>query len=215
MKKVLILGLAETLKDAPIEYEGEIWTCNDGAMRRTLQHGKPFIDAMFDMHNLNVATSAEKQSVTLCETFNIPVFGVQEYPWLRNSFKYPLAEAMAIANTDLFSNVICYMIAKAILDGYTHIDMYGVHLHPDQRDYAESALVHMWLGIAMGRNIGLGIQDYNAPGNALLHNGNYWTGEGAYGHWNEGLNLEMEKEARDNPIEAPKDEMPVHEVAKP
>ena len=215
MKKVLILGLAQTLEDAPAEYDGDIWTCNDGAMRRTRKHGSPKIDAMFEVHNMNVGLPSVKQSAILCETFNIPIYGTQEYPWLRNSHLYPIEEVRQIIGLDLFSDVICYMIAYAILKGYEQIDINGVHLNPNQRDHQESVLVHLWLGVAMGRGIKINVVDCDTDGCAILKNGVYWTGPGAYGHWDHEYNLALESEARDNPGVAPEGDMPLHEVERP
>jgi hypothetical protein len=209
MKKVLILGLANTMEDAPIEYDGDIWTCNDGAIRRTRKHGRPYITAMFDAHNLNVAELSEMQAAMLCESFNIPIYGVQEYPWLRTSQRYPYEDACGIMGMTLFSDVVCYMIAYAILKEYEHIDLVGVHMHPEHRDNQESAIVHLWLGIAMGKGIKVNVMDYDDVGCAILKNGEYWTGQGSYGHWDPQANLIMEIEARSKPREEPQHVIPV------
>jgi len=211
MKKVAILGLANTLETAPKEYNGDIWTCNDGAIRRTQQFNAPNITAMFDAHDLNVAEASEKQAALLCESFNIPVYGVQEYPWLRNSHRIPREEIIALTKIDLFSNVICYMIGYAILKRYKQIDLWGVHHHPIQRDGQETAIIHFWLGFAMGKGINIVINDYGDDGCSILKNGEYWTGAGSYGHWDAEYNQELEDEARDNPLKSPK-VVPVNEV---
>jgi len=221
MKKVMILGLGKTMEQAPIEYDGEIWTCNDGATRRTQAHGKPYITAMFNMHNLNVAFSSEKQAATLCEVFHIPVIGVQEYPWLRTSRRFPREAVLKKIGRgrDIFSDVICYMFALAIYDGFEQVDIWGVHMHPVQRDSQESALVHYWLGRVEGAGIKVNIHDYNDPHCAILTNGVYWTGPGSYGHWNPEYRLGLEQEAKTKPMELPDgmladQKMPIQEVAK-
>lgn len=203
MKKVLILGLASTMEDAPAEYDGDIWTCNDGAIRRTQKYGKPYLTAMFDAHNLNVAEISEMQAAILCESFNIPIYGVQEYPWLRTSHRYPFEEVSDMIGFGLFSDVFCYMVAYAIYMKFDHIDIMGAHLHPLQRDHQESAIAHFWVGHAMGRGIAVNIMDYDNDNCALMKNGEYWTGPGAYGHWEPKANLLMEIEARRNPRQEP------------
>ena len=199
----MILGLAHTLEDAPKEYDGEIWTCNDGAIRRTVKYEAPYITAMFDVHNLNVAEASEKQAALLCESFNIPVYSVQEYPWLRNSHRLPKEAIEALIQLDVFSNVVSYMLGYAILQGFEEIDLWAVHHHPAQRDAQETAIVHLWLGIALGRGIKISVKDYNDAGCAIMKNGEYWTGPGAYGHWDNEKNRLMEQEARENPLKSP------------
>ena len=211
MKKVMMLGLAHGMEEAPKDYDGEVWTCNDGAMRRTRKHGKPYITAMYNAHNLNVAELSEKQSALLCEAFNIPIYSVMEYPWLRNSHRMPRKEIASTSMYDVFSNVICYMIGDAIRQGFEQIDLWGVHLHPEQRDGQESAITHLWLGIAIGKGIKLVVKDYDEEGCAIMKNGAYWTGEGSYGQWDTAENLKLEAEARDNP-RVPLEEVPTQEV---
>jgi len=188
-------------------------------MRRTQKYGQPHITAMFDMHNLNIALPSEKQSATLCEVFHIPVIGTREYPWLRTSEIYPREEVIEKLGADLFSDVICYMLALAIHKEFERIDLWGVHLHSNHCDHQESAIVHYWLGRAHGAGITIIVNDYDHPECSILSNSVYWTGPGSYGHWDEKQWLADEATARTEPLKLPDGmrpkKMPLQEVARP
>ena len=75
----------------------------------------------------------------------------REHPNITNSEPYPLYQAIEMG-ADYFMGTPPYMLAHAILEGYTHIRVFGF----DQMDYEhvlQRACWAFWMGIAWGRKI--------------------------------------------------------------
>jgi hypothetical protein len=75
----------------------------------------------------------------------------KEHHNIVNSEAYPLYDVISVG-MDYFMGTPCYMLAQAIMEGYTHIRVFGF----DQMDYEhvlQRACWSFWMGIAIGRGI--------------------------------------------------------------
>ena len=70
-----------------------------------------------------------------------------------NLDNYPIDEIKEFFKTDYFSNSIDYMIALAIYEGATSIDLYGVNMTAATEWAYQKPGVDYWCGQAMGRGI--------------------------------------------------------------
>ena len=66
---------------------------------------------------------------------------------------YPLKEVIQYFDVDYFTNTIDYMIALAIYEHFTQINMYGVNMSMKGEYAFEKPGVDFWCGMALGRGI--------------------------------------------------------------
>ena len=81
--------------------------------------------------------------------------------------EYPIDAVVKYFGVDFFNNSIAYMIALAIYQGATSIDMHGCHITPEPGDTEPIAKNHYgieyWIGQAHGRGI-----DVKIHGDSLI-----------------------------------------------
>jgi hypothetical protein len=130
--KVCIVGRGRGASQAQ-SFDGERWYVN---------RYYPGATAVFDMHN---SGRAEKNKVA-AKAAGVP-FLCQD--------TYPLHDIINHFQTNFFTNSVCYMVALAIYQKYTHIDFCGCHIKPaaDEPMFKNHPGVEFWIGMAMGRGI--------------------------------------------------------------
>lgn len=130
MKKIIIIGKGAGWELAPLE--GETWGVNDLCFRRP-------VSVIFNMH----ADGCN----SLCNKIN--AFAERTRTPLIKLDNYPLYEM----HTDYFTNSISFMIAYAIREGATHIDMYGCNMQAGSEYAFQKPCVEYWIGYARGRGV--------------------------------------------------------------
>ena len=132
--KIIIIGKGHGWQLAPLR--GEIWGVNDLILRRPVKR-------TFDMHilgswkQLQIDTREKALQTGILTTLD----------------NYPIDEIKEFFKTDYFSSSIDYMIALAIYEGATSIDMYGVNLEVEFEWKDQKPGADYWCGQAMGRGI--------------------------------------------------------------
>jgi hypothetical protein len=96
----------------------------------------------------------------------LPVYMTQTYPDLPTSVRYPVERIMAefSAGRDYFTSTPSFMVALALLEGFTTISVYGIDLIVGREYDFEKCCMEYWLGVAQGRGVTLEIPE----GAALL-----------------------------------------------
>jgi hypothetical protein len=76
----------------------------------------------------------------------------EPHPEIINSERYPIEDVVKFTGIDWFMGSPCYMLAHAIMEGYTHISLYGL----DQLDWEHTLQRECfvgWVMYAVGRGI--------------------------------------------------------------
>ena len=167
-EKVAIVGFAGTRDEAPYnDPEYEIWTVNN------LHNFVPRQDRIFQLHQRWEWQPAPgepryhgvdtEKHVKYLQTCGIPVYGVDVYPDIPTSVRYPLEtmiEEFGIPRTGhdtgkdaYFTNSISFMIALAIYEGFKVIEVYGVDMAVGTEYNEQRPSCEYYLGIAIGRGI--------------------------------------------------------------
>ena len=88
----------------------------------------------------------------------VPFITQKQHPDIPLSVAFPLKEVFVKFGTLYFTNTICYMIAMAILEGVTSIELWGVVQGGYQEYLRERKGVEYWLGWAAGTGIKIDIR---------------------------------------------------------
>jgi hypothetical protein len=161
--KVVILGTAQTMKDAPFHDESfDIW-----AVGTAVTHGKqavPRIDVIFEIHQKH----RWDMRMGIYNDRKCPVVMQKHFEEIPESIEYPYDH---VINTygklghdgrqrAYMTCSISWMTALAIELGYKEIHYYGVHMATTSEYSFEMPSCEYWIGIAEGK----GITCYIPPG---------------------------------------------------
>lgn len=172
MKRLNIIGCAQGWQDAPSDCE--CWGITYVVLYRD-------VDCVFHMHDLNwdeqgwyrnylrwqghklgrnglnlLAQAAVKQVSKVIIRVNelgIPLYATTVVKGVPTSISYPLDMVVDAFNTRLFTSSADYAVAKAILDGYERIDLYGFNLGSETEHGHQLPSFSHWLGRALGMNV--------------------------------------------------------------
>jgi hypothetical protein len=128
MKKIAILGKLQTKYKAPFDdSDWQIWSMNLHADAKFI----PRVDKWFDLHKKPDNINAD---------------------YLKNNFDFDACRRLVGGN--YFNNTVSFMIAFAILQGATHINLYGMRFECDhERRHGEYQNVRELVFFARGRGI--------------------------------------------------------------
>jgi len=163
MKKVAIVGFAESRKKAPYDdKEFEIWALND------MYNVIPRADRWFELHNralVEVCRARDNGAAHIewLKDCKIPVYMQKHYDDIPNSVEYPIEEYIK-KYRDYYTNTVSYMLCMAIDEGYNEIHVYGVDMAQNTEYSEQRPSVEYWIGYAEGR----GIKVYIPPESDLL-----------------------------------------------
>lgn len=94
----------------------------------------------------------------------IPTYMTECVPGIPNSVRYPLERVLALTNhqghtvgLDYFTSTVAYMIGLALVEGYQHIDIYGVDLIAREEYRQQKPCLEYWIGVASGMGVEVGI----------------------------------------------------------
>ena len=159
MKTVEIVGTGLSKVKAP--YKDEVWGLN-----HDFKSYKRF-DKWFDVHYTTILTmnfqeneyfdflKANQEKLVLCEPEEyIAEFHETREKFLPKSELYPKEEAMKMFGR-YFKSGIDYMIAYAIINGYTDIGLYGVDLSDSVERWEQRRSLEHKIGYAQGLGINI------------------------------------------------------------
>lgn len=82
-----------------------------------------------------------------------PLYMQEQYPEIPASVKYPLGQIRQLWPDTGFGSMAAYMIALALLEGVTHLGLWGID-YQDKSEYAEQRPnCEHWVGIAKGMGV--------------------------------------------------------------
>ena len=161
-KKVIILGTAETLKQAPFEDESwDIWGC-----ATCLQHPEAFKrgNLLFEMHTKERWEHRKDQ----INESGIPIMMQQKFPEIPLSQRFPVEDIWKFEprwkKLHYISNSISWMTMYAMLLGYKTIGYFGVHMATESEWWYERPNCEFYMAWAMA----LGIDIWMPEGVELL-----------------------------------------------
>jgi len=149
--KVAILGFAPSYVDAPFgDPSVHIWTMNYHHQDVTRT------DRIFELHDWD--TIVKEGHVQSLQASKAPVYLQDVRPEIPSSVRYPIeamTERYKLPNTDTpyFTNTASYMIALAIEEGVTELQLFGLDMTHDTEYGSQRPSCEFFLGVAMGRGI--------------------------------------------------------------
>ena len=172
-KRCCICGTAPSWQSTPWHDTSiEIWTLNDAYVL-----GLPRIDRMYELHPLNKMWFRRKDKTRILETdvpkgylvrpegnlvilksaaATIPVF-LQDAPpadWPVHAHRFPIEAIHQAFGSEYWASGPAYMLAQAVLEGYTDIWITGIHL-ATEHEYREQR--PQWEHL-IGRILGMKIE---------------------------------------------------------
>jgi hypothetical protein len=177
VKKCAIVGTAPSWVKAPWEDPSvEIWCLNDGYMCRDAQgQGVRRASRWYDLHPIDKMWFRPTAQRTVradeipkghyirpeghlawlkTQAMSIPVYLQDEPPadWPANARRFPV-EAVIARFGEYWASGPSYMLAQALIEGFTEIQIFGIHLST-QTEYLEQRpnFEHL-LGIAKGMGV--------------------------------------------------------------
>ena len=120
----------------------EVWGVNDLCLRRP-------VDVVFDIHK-DFFLHTQLATINYVNEKRIPMITHKEEKHIPTSIRFPMEEM----HCEYFTSSIAYMIAYAIHEGATIIDMYGILMGGNQSEYfVQKPCCEYWIGYARGKGI--------------------------------------------------------------
>lgn len=162
-KKVSIIGFTPSRSQAPFDDpESEIWCENALFIHRDV----PRCSRWFDLHDPKII---DEQRLNFYKQITVPVFLHDVREDVPGSIKFPkeqiekfvagLAPGSANMLGEYQTNSISWMIAFAMWEGFTTINVYGVDMSQDSEYRFQKSCVEYFLGICRGRGIEVNIPE--------------------------------------------------------
>ena len=174
MKKLAIVGMAAGFEKAPWRKPGwECWTLNS-AWKRFENEGLMEMDehtglarypvnltAWFELHSRRYLTEewhGSMQHFRMLARLRCPIYvqHPKDWPHWQNPQSFPRAAIVRqFARGDYHASSLDWMLAFAVFQGYTHVEMFGVNLAPNegQEPMSGRAALEYWIGFAEGRGV--------------------------------------------------------------
>lgn len=154
LRKIALLGGAKSLRGAPwFDPTWELWS---HASCRHLCKRDP--DLLFDMHPPELWRDPKKKTwdpkyAKWLATNPVPVMMQEAYPDAPASIKYPFATMITEFPRGYMTNQVAYMIALALMEGVTHLALYGCEYNTNSEYGPQRGSAEYWLGVAEGRGV--------------------------------------------------------------
>lgn len=154
LRKIAILGGASTLKYAP--WHDPTWELWSHHSCRHMCGRDP--DLLFDLHPPELWTDPKKKFwdpdyTKWAQTNRIPIMMQQAYPEVPASIKYPFGQMITEFSRGYMTNTVSYMVALALMEGVTHLGIYGCHYDTGSEYGPQRGSCEYWLGVAEGRGV--------------------------------------------------------------
>lgn len=162
MKKIAIVcGSPGSMMMAPFEDESfEIWVLGN---RLDAFEGKR-ITKIFEIHD-DLSEHSVNYPKWLAEK-KIPLIVGNKFPYKATHIEeFPFHTAKGLYGATYLTSSSAYMMALAILEGATHISIYGVDMAVDDFEYFwQRPCMEAWIGFAKGKGIEVYIPDISPIG---------------------------------------------------
>jgi hypothetical protein len=155
LRKVALLGGAQsTLKFAP--WHDASWELWSHASCRHRCEREP--DLLFDLHPPELWRDPErkfwdKRYAKWLAQNHLPIYMQERYPDVPGSIRYPFEQVITEFPRGYMTNHVAYMVALALVEGVTHIALYGCHYDSDSEYGPQRGCAEYWCGVAEGRGV--------------------------------------------------------------
>ena len=166
LRKIACLGGAKTLQYAPWhDLSWELWA---HASCRHLCKRDP--DLLWDLHPEVLWRDPTKKTwdpkyVHWLATNRIPIMMQKVYADVPASMRYPFETMITEFPRGYMTNHLAYMVALALMEGVTHLGLFGCDYSASSEYGPQRGSAEYWLGVAEGR----GVQVQIAPQCDLLN----------------------------------------------
>ncbi len=153
-RKIALLGGASTLRFAPWhDSSWELWShhsCRHQCGRDP--------DLLFDLHPPELWRNPklkfwDTEYLTWAKTNRIPVMMQDVYPDVPASIRYPFEQMATEFPRGYMTNTVAYMVALALMEGVTHLGIFGCHYNAGSEYGPQRGCCEYWLGVAEGRGV--------------------------------------------------------------
>lgn len=156
LRKVACLGGAGTVKFAP--WHDPTWELWAHASCRHLCKRDP--DLLFDLHPKVLWSDPTKKNwdpkyYDWLKRNHLPIMMQQVYPEVPASLRYPFEPMIAEWPRGYMANHLAYMIALALMEGVTHLGVFGCEYGTNTEYGPQRGSAEYWLGLAEGRGVTL------------------------------------------------------------
>lgn len=172
--KVAIVGGSKSWINAPFDQDDwEIWVLGNQFDR---YEGKR-VSKVFEIHD-NLGEHDPSYPKWLADK-NIPMVVSDKFPIMDDRFVvFDYDRAVGLIGEN-FSSSPAVMMAQAIMDGATHISLYGIDMALDEHEYfMQRPCMEQWIGYAKGRGIQIYIDDSSPLGYSTYREGRDWPDKG-------------------------------------
>jgi hypothetical protein len=154
LRKVAFLGGAKTLKFAP--WHDETWELWAHSSCRHLCQRDP--DLLFDVHPEALWRNPKKKVwdpkyPKWLQTNRIPIMMQERYPDVPSSIRYPFETMITEFPRGYMANQVAYMAALALMEGVTHVGVFGCDYNTQSEYGPQRGSAEYWLGMLEGRGV--------------------------------------------------------------
>ena len=131
----------------------KVWGLNQQAAYKGMRLDRCFV---MDDLKLRMPFYAGYDFTEWLKTYDLPLITSKAYPEWPTSKSYPIKEVchyFGIPMGVAMYSTIDYMIALAVFEGATHIDLFGVDMNTVTKDITMKLATAMWIGAAMARGV--------------------------------------------------------------
>lgn len=149
INRIIIIGKSPSWEDAPMG--GHTWGVNDLVLTRP-------VELTFEMHDIDKILKTKwrdniNAEIKEINRLGIPVVTREKHKLLPTSIPFPIDEMPV----KYFTSSVAYMVAYAIYNQATAIDIYGVHCDDKGEFFYEKPCIEFWMGHAVGRGIAVAV----------------------------------------------------------
>ena len=154
LRKVACLGGGRSLPYAP--FDDPTWELWAHASCRHLCRRDP--DLLWDLHPPELWRNPKKKTwdpdyPKFLAKNRTPIMMQEEYPDVPASMRYPLETIVTEFPKGYMANHLAYMVALALIEGVTHIGVFGCDYSTGSEYGAQRGCAEYWLGVAEGRGV--------------------------------------------------------------
>jgi hypothetical protein len=154
LRKIAILGGARSIQFAPwFDPTWELWA---HASCRHVCKRDP--DLLWDLHPPTLWRDPKKKTwdpkyYGWLQTNRLPIMMQDVYPDVPSSMKYPFGQMITEFPRGYMTNHVAYMVALALMEGVTHIGVFGCDYDTGSEYGPQRGSAEYWLGVAEGRGV--------------------------------------------------------------
>ena len=166
VRKIALVGGASTLRYTP--WDDPTWEIWAHHSCRHLCKREP--DLYFDLHPKELWADSKKKFwdpdyLSWLNVNRTPIMMQQVFPEAPASIKYPFETMITEFPRGYMTNTVAHMVAFALMEGVTHLGIFGCHYDTGSEYGPQRGSAEYWLGVAEGRGVHVRIP----PGCDLLN----------------------------------------------